>query len=291
MTLLLPSRTPETMWTWPHQVPLYIRLRGTYTPVSGTSFSAPIVAGVAALIMSANPVLSGAQVQDILMETADDLGPSGWDTGYGWGRVNAEKAVTIALNTSEDIDLAPPIVSIAYPAAGTTVSGTVSVQVNAADNEGIASVNFYVDGSLQKTLTMQPYVITWDTTQVTNGAHTLQVVAFDTTGNVSSASAVVNVNNTTAYIDTIAPSVSIVSPQDGTQVSKFLFVSVNTSDNVGVAKVELYVDSKLSSASANYPFTMKWNTKPASKGAHTLYCKAYDAAGNTGISKTVTVYK
>src|SRR5436190_3682568 len=69
---------------------------GTYVTAGGTSLSAPIVAGVAALVISVNPSLTGAQVQDILKGSADDLGAPGWDPSYGWGRVNAYKAVLAA---------------------------------------------------------------------------------------------------------------------------------------------------------------------------------------------------
>ena len=68
-------------------------------------------------------------------------------------------------------------------------------------------------------------------------------------------------------------------------------VYVNATDNVGVVKVELYVDGKLNSTSTSAPFTTKWNARKAASGAHTLQCKAYDAAGNVGTSATVTVYK
>src|SRR5207237_3933002 len=60
---------------------------GKYNNWSGTSFSAPVVAGVAALVFSANSTLTGAQVVDILHKTADDLGAAGFDTQYGYGRV------------------------------------------------------------------------------------------------------------------------------------------------------------------------------------------------------------
>jgi subtilisin family serine protease len=69
---------------------------GGYGYASGTSFSAPIVAGVAALVMSANPSLSPTKVQDILKDSADDKGAPGWDPSYGSGRVNAANAVALA---------------------------------------------------------------------------------------------------------------------------------------------------------------------------------------------------
>jgi hypothetical protein len=56
-------------------------------------------------------------------------------------------------------------------------------------------------------------------------------------------------------------------------------------------RVELYVDGNLTTTSTTAPFTTKWNTKKAASGAHVLQAKAYDAAGNAGVSTQVTVYK
>ena len=52
---------------------------GGYGWWSGTSFSAPIVAGTAALVISANPSLTGAQAQDILKKSADKISTGGWE--------------------------------------------------------------------------------------------------------------------------------------------------------------------------------------------------------------------
>ncbi len=68
-----------------------------YIIQTGTSMSCPMAAGVAALVWSANPALSAAQVRAILESTADDKGPIGWDAQYGWGRINARAAVAAAL--------------------------------------------------------------------------------------------------------------------------------------------------------------------------------------------------
>jgi subtilisin family serine protease len=69
----------------------------SYEEASGTSFSAPHVSGVAALVVAANGDLSGLEVRIILDTTATDLGPAGYDRFYGFGLVNAEAAVTAAL--------------------------------------------------------------------------------------------------------------------------------------------------------------------------------------------------
>ncbi|MCL1797526.1 MAG: S8 family serine peptidase [Eggerthellaceae bacterium] len=66
----------------------------------GTSFAAPIVSGVAALVFAANPSVTPAQVRDALEKTAVDLGTKGWDQYYGWGEVNPyEAAKYVAVTT------------------------------------------------------------------------------------------------------------------------------------------------------------------------------------------------
>lgn len=59
----------------------------------GTSAACPQVSGVVALMLSVNPNLTETQVRAILQETATDMGPSGFDNTYGYGRLNAYAAV------------------------------------------------------------------------------------------------------------------------------------------------------------------------------------------------------
>ncbi|MCX5786451.1 MAG: S8 family serine peptidase [Elusimicrobia bacterium] len=75
-------------------------LAGAYTYASGTSFSAPMVSGLAALIWSAKPGLSPGQVWDIMKNSADDLGMPGADQYFGFGRINALKAMRLAVNNT-----------------------------------------------------------------------------------------------------------------------------------------------------------------------------------------------
>ena len=68
----------------------------TYEYGNGTSFSCPIVAGVAALVWSINPQFTADDVLGVLEDSADDVGPAGYDNYTGFGRVNAFKAVQLA---------------------------------------------------------------------------------------------------------------------------------------------------------------------------------------------------
>ena len=75
--------------------------KGTgYSAVTGTSFASPQISGVAALMLAINPKLTSAQIRTILFQTATDLGTSGKDTTYGYGLLNALKAVKLSKDYS-----------------------------------------------------------------------------------------------------------------------------------------------------------------------------------------------
>jgi subtilisin family serine protease len=67
--------------------------KGSYGFSSGTSLATAYVSGVAALMLSLNPDLSNSSVESLLYETADDIGPEGFDEETGKGFINAPKAV------------------------------------------------------------------------------------------------------------------------------------------------------------------------------------------------------
>jgi thermitase len=69
---------------------------GSYGGYFGTSFAAPQVAGLIGLLFAANPGLTPQNVLDILATTSEDLGAPGWDETYGFGRINAYRAVSRA---------------------------------------------------------------------------------------------------------------------------------------------------------------------------------------------------
>jgi len=70
----------------------------------GTSASCPIAAGVAALILSIEPNLTGDEVRHFLERSAKDLGDVGRDDHYGWGRVDARAALDMVLAKRADLN-------------------------------------------------------------------------------------------------------------------------------------------------------------------------------------------
>ncbi len=94
---------------------------GPYKHFGGTSGATPIVAGICALMLSANPNLTAKEVKDILQKTADKIGApneyvNGHSRKYGYGRVNADKAVAEAIRR-RDAASKPPVVEVATPVA------------------------------------------------------------------------------------------------------------------------------------------------------------------------------
>jgi len=67
--------------------------RGGYRSFQGTSASAPIVAGTAALVLSVNPALNNDDITGMMLSSAKDLGEIGWDIEYGAGLVNPLNAL------------------------------------------------------------------------------------------------------------------------------------------------------------------------------------------------------
>lgn len=251
---------------------------GTYSTVSGTSFSSPLTAGVVALMLSANPALQPSQVDSILAATADDLGTPGRDDSFGYGRVNAYRAVSAA-KAATTADSQAPTVTIATPTGG-TVSGIVSVGVNAADNVGVTRVELYAGGALVASDMAAPYNFSWDSASRPDGPTTLVAKAFDAAGNASSSTINVSVANSASSVDVTPPTVSIGNPANGSTVNGNVSISVNASDNVGLSNVSLYVDGVLK-ATGNGPLSYTWNSKKSASGTHAIQAVANDTAGNS----------
>ena len=89
--------------------------------------------------------------------------------------------------------------------------------------------------------------------------------------------------------DTIAPTVSVTAPGNNATVSGTVSVAASASDNVGVSKVEFYINGILKATDTAAPYNYSWNTTSAADGVYTTAAKAYDAAGNVGQSTNITV--
>ena len=256
---------------------------GGYWYCWGTSFASPIVAGVAAQLKSMRPNFTASQIESALLSSADDLGTTAKDSLYGYGRVNAARAVA-AIGTTP-VDATAPAVTIAAPTAG-TVSGTVTVSVSASDNVGVARVDLMVNGKLFGSTASAPFDFVWNTANMPNGSATLSAVAYDAAGNNAvSAPGRVTVSN---YVtDTTAPTVAITSPSDGSSLGRMTNVTATASDDNGLAWAQLTIDGEVVASSTSGDLRYKWNTRKVKSGSHTISVSAADTAGNTASTSIV----
>ncbi len=101
----------------------------------------------------------------------------------------------------------PPSVALASPAQGSTVAGSVAIQISASDAEdaaGSLTVEWNVDGGGWQATTYNSgagyYEASWDSTTVANGGHTVNARAIDSAGAPATASNGVSVDNGTAPV-------------------------------------------------------------------------------------------
>lgn len=178
-----------------------------------------------------------------------------------------------------------PSIFLTSPADLTSVQGAITISATAADNVGVVSVEFLVNGVLVYAANSTPFSYVWDTRTVSNGPNTVMAKAFDAVGNVGQSETVtVIVAN-----DTVAPTVTLTSPANNATLSGTVAITASAADNFVVSRVELYKNGMLLSTSSTPQLSYSWNTKSEPNGTYVLVLKAYDAAENMGQSETVAV--
>lgn len=125
-----------------------------YVEMSGTSMAAPLVAGVAALLLDADPALQPEDVRRLLRGTTGDWGARGADHDWGAGRLRAFEAVSQAANAS---GAGPPVGKhrmwrVPTLASGASWTGTVDV---ASSSQGLA-LTLLLDGDVACATSCKP---------------------------------------------------------------------------------------------------------------------------------------
>jgi len=176
-------------------------------------------------------------------------------------------------------DTAPPTVVLTAPAEGALVRGAVTLAATAADDGGVASVAFLVDGSPVGSDSSAPFAVIWDSASRPDGSATIVARAVDLAGNEGlSAPRSVTVDNT-------PPETTIVSGPEGTVASGSATFSFSSSE--GGSSFECRLDGG-GWAACTSPLAYSG----LGAGDHTFEVAAVDAAGNrdpTPAGRTWTV--
>jgi glucose/arabinose dehydrogenase/peptidoglycan/xylan/chitin deacetylase (PgdA/CDA1 family) len=210
-------------------------------------------------------------------------------SSVGW--VEVDDVEVRAAGSGIPGEVIPPVVQFLTPSNNQTVSGIVNITATSSDNVAVTYVFYAVDGSpITGQLTTAPYAYAWNTNTVSNGPHLLKATTHDPSGNNSTSTVTVIVNNSTSTPDTTAPTVSITSPANGATVSGVTNINATASDNVAVAGVKFLINgTQFGSEDLVAPYTTAWNTASTTNGSYTLLSVARDTAGNQATSTAVTV--
>lgn len=99
----------------------------------------------------------------------------------------------------------------------------------------------------------------------------------------------IRVGNATSSPDTTKPTVNVTAPANAATVTGAVDITASAADNIGVTKVEFYIDGQLLETDTGAPYSTTWATTSVANGAHALSAKAYDAAGNVAADEDTTV--
>lgn len=214
----------------------------------------------------------------------------------GAGNAGESAPVTVSLG-----DAVAPTCAIREPADLATVVGTVLLQADAADDKGLASVQFFrlddPDPLEKLTVTSAPWFIPWETGRLPNGTYTLYCVARDAANNPSPETPTITVT----VADVADPTVTIVSPPvtrstEGsvipTPVSGVYRLEASAGDDGAVERVEFYLDDEASPLGTAFaePYVITWNSGSVLNGPHSITAKAWDFNGHSAVGEVVSIF-
>ena len=221
--------------------------------------------------------------------TITGLAPS---TTYNW-RVRSMDAAgneTVSANstfaTAAVSDTTVPTVTWSGPPANSILLGTVTLTATASDNVAVGGVQFLLDGNtlLGTEDTTSPYSFSWNTTTASNGTHTLQARARDTSGNTATTAAI------SVTVDNLAPTGSVVINSNAAATrNTTVTLTLSASDTLGpVTQMRFSNDGTTFSTAEAYATSKSW-ALTSGDGTKTVYAQYRDAAGNWSTAATDTI--
>jgi len=191
----------------------------------------------------------------------------------------------------DNLDNINPTGTLIFPYTNQTISGEITIIVEANDNEEVAFVNVYIDGDTVATLTESPYTYNWNTSdEVDDINYTIHVHIQDITGNQITLGPISVLIDNYEADDNIPPTGTIIHPPSAATVSETIVIQVSAYDNVEMGFVDFIIDGSFAGQDSVLPYEYQWNTTVEAEDAeHIINVNLTDAVGNTTALFPVTV--
>jgi len=276
------STTP----TYPSFFTSALGMQPQYDFASGTSMSSPAVAGLAALIRAKwGDSYTPVDIEQLMRDTAEDLGEAGRDDNFGSGRINAVRV----------FDSIAPTLTIATTAPSSTNTSPMPFTFNFSEPvNGFEASDITTTNGLVQNFTGSGTTYAADIAPINDGTVSVDVdadKAQDEAGNGNTAA-----TKLSRTYDTTPPSAfSLSAPAEGalTNLAYPTFSwSASADSDSGLSRYELFIDGSNSSPGRNDIYYTTTSLKPAAvlaDGKHTWFIRAVDKAGNTTDSQTRTL--
>jgi hypothetical protein len=184
-------------------------------------------------------------------------------------------------------DVTPPTVSLGASSLSFALGGSSTLTATAADNVGVVTVDFTVNGVVERIDTTAPFTFTW--TPTADGSYSLRAIARDAAGNSGQS------NILTATVtpgapppgDTTSPTVSLAASTLSMTLGDSSTLTATASDDVGVTSVDFLGNGNVLFTDTVAPYT--YVATPGTLGNFDLQAIAHDAAGNQGQSAVLVL--
>lgn len=252
----------------------WVRVKGQPVPNVAVALSGPEK-------LSATTGADGRFVFPGLAAGDYTLKPSAQKVTFDFESLKVALAAEDALDTVFELsDAVPPTAKIVSPKPSAKIAGMTLFAAEVADNVGIRSVRFLVDGeAVAPPIAREPYQASIDANSIAAGAHQLVVEVEDLSGNRMATKA----QPLTVVVDKAPPVVQISSPKGGDSLKQKIDLLARVGDDVGVASVQWYVDNQaIGGPVTAAPWSVPWTPDRNAKGKHVVKAVAKDTAGNSG---------
>ena len=210
------------------------------------------------------------------------------------GNKTFSKSIQVKIDNFDNIK---PDGIFLYPSTGQILNGIVEISIQAEDNDGVDYINLFVNGDSLGVFTEQQdiddyYNYYWDTNNMPeDNISSIYAYIYDYSKNYQIIGPIsVTINNQDAP-DITYPQGTIVTPASGSTVNGVVDIEVNVFDNIGISKVNFFINGDSLFCDTIPPYNYNWDTTQENENQnHTINIDVIDLSGNQTSLYPVAVY-